>query len=121
MWPVVLRIIVGALLVVHGVAHVEITKAWGSREASTSWLVGDADTLGMVLSTVALAVFALSGLAVFVGLGIWRPLAVAAACISLVTIALFWDRKMALGVAVNVAIVVALVWARWPGRELVGS
>jgi len=74
MWPVVLRIIVGALLVVHGVAHVEITKAWGSGEASTSWLVGDADTLGTVLSTVALAGFALSGLAVFVGLGIWRPL-----------------------------------------------
>jgi len=121
MWPVVLHMIVGALLVVHGVAHVEMIKVWGSRESSTSWLLGEADTLGTVLSTVALAGFVLSGLAVFIGLGIWRLLAVAAACLSLVTIALFWDRKMVLGVAVNLAIVVSLVWANWPGRDLMGS
>lgn len=121
MWPVVLRILVGALLVVHGIAHVEITSVWGSRDSSTSWLFGDADTLGTVLSTVALGGFVLSGLAVFIGLGVWRPLAVVAACFSLVTIALFWDRKLILGVAVNVAIVVALVWAKWPGADLVGS
>jgi len=121
MWHVLLRIAIGALLIVHGVAHVEITRVWGERESATSWLFGDADTLGTVLSMVALAGFVLGGLALLAGLGVWRPLVVAAASVSLVTIALFWDRKMALGVAVNVAILVAVLWAKWPGRGLVGS
>jgi hypothetical protein len=115
------RIVIGALLVIHGVAHVEITRVWGARESATSSLIGEADRLGTVLSTVALVGFVLSGLALFVGFGVWRPLAVSAACVSLVTIALFWDWKLAFGVVVNAAILVALLWARWPGRELVGS
>jgi hypothetical protein len=78
-------------------------------------------SLGTVLSTVALASFALAGLTLFAGFGVWRPLAVAAACVSLVTIALFWDWKMALGVVVDMAILLALLWAKWPGRGLVGS
>jgi len=36
----------------------------GSRESSTPWLLGEADTLGTVLSTVALAGFVLSAVAV---------------------------------------------------------
>lgn len=115
------RIVIGALLVVHGVAHVEIPRVWGARESATSWLVGEADTLGTVLATVALAGFVLAGLAVFIGIGVWRPLAIAAACVSLVTIALFWNWKTALGVIVNVGILLALLWANWPGRGLVGS
>lgn len=118
---VLLRIVIGVLLVIHGVAHVEITRVWGARESATSWLAGEADRLGTVLSTIALAGFVLAGLAVFAGFSVWRPLAVGAACVSLVTIALFWDWKMALGAAVNVAILVALLWARWPGRDLLGS
>lgn len=121
MWHVLLRIVIGALLVIHGIAHVQITQVWGERDSSSSWLVGEADTLGTVLSTVALAGFVLAGLAVFVGVGVWRPLAVAGAFVSLFTIALFWDWKMALGVAVNIGILLALLWAKWPGRELVGS
>jgi hypothetical protein len=122
MWAhVLLRIVIGASLVIHGVAHVEITRVWGARESATSWLIGKADGLGNVMSMVALAGFVLAGLALLAGFGVWRPLAVAAACVSLVTIVLFWDRKMALGVAVDVAIVIAVVWAKWPGHDLVGS
>jgi len=121
MGHVLLRIVIGVLLVIHGVAHVELTHLWGARESATSWLVGEADTLGTVLSAVALAGFVLAGLTLFAGVGVWRPPAVAAACVSLVTIALFWDWKMALGVGVDLAILLALLWAKWPGRGLVGS
>jgi hypothetical protein len=118
---VLVRIAIGLLLVVHGIAHVQIARLWGERETASSWLAGDADSLGTVLSAVALASFVLAGLAAFAGFGIWRALAVAGACVSLVTIALFWDRKMALGVAVDVGILIALLWAKWPGRGLAGS
>lgn len=121
MWHVVLRIAIGVLLIIHGVAHVEITRVWGERESATSWLLGEANTFGTVLSMVALAGFVLGGLGVLIGLDVWRPLVVAAACVSLLTIGLFWDWKMVLGVAVNIAILVALLWAKWPGRDLVGS
>jgi hypothetical protein len=121
MWQVLLRIAIGVLLIIHGVAHVEITRVWGARESATSWLIGEADRLGTVLSTVALVGFALSGLALFVGFGAWRPLAVGAACVSLVTMSLFWDWKLAFGVVVNLAVLVALLWARWRGHDLVVS
>lgn len=116
-----LRIAIGVFFVVHGIAHVQMTRVWGERDSGRSWLVGEADRLGTVLSTVALAAFVLAGLMVFAGLDVWRPLSVAGACLSLVTIALFWDWKMALGVAVNLGILLALIWAKWPGRDLVGS
>jgi len=55
---------------------------------------------------------ALAGLAVFAGLGAWRPLGIAAAAVSLVTTSLFWDPKMAIGTAVDLGVLVALVWTR---------
>ncbi len=100
-------------MIIHGVAHVDITRAWGSRDSASSWLLGDAGGLGTALATIALIGFVLAGLAVFAGLGVWRPLAIAAACASLVTIVLFWDSKMVLGVAIDLAILAALVWASW--------
>jgi hypothetical protein len=115
---VLIRIVIGVLLVIHGVAHLEITRAWGARDSSTSWLVGTSDGLGTVLSTVALIGLALAGLALVGGLGLWRPLAVAAACVSLATIGLYWDPKMALGVVVDLGLVLVLLWSRSPGHEL---
>jgi hypothetical protein len=115
---VLIRIVIGILLVIHGVAHLEITRVWGARESSSSWLFGTSDRLGRVLSTVALIGFALAGLVLFGGLGLWRPLAIAAACVSLVTIGLFWDPKMALGVAIDLGLVFVLLSERSPGHEL---
>jgi hypothetical protein len=98
----------------------DIIRAWGSRSSATSWLLGEAGTLGTVLSMLALAGFVLAGLALFAGLDAWRPLAVAAACASLVTIALFWDVQMVLGVAVNAGVLIALLWAQWPEQTTLG-
>ena len=65
--------------------------------------------------------FILAGIAVFIGLRLWRALAVASAVISLVTMALFWQTAMGIGAIVDVGILVALVWARWPQPKLVGA
>jgi hypothetical protein len=118
--PVLLRIVLGVLLIIHGVAHVDLVRVWGSRRSASSWLLGQAATLGTVVSMVALAGFVLAGLALVAGFGAWRPLAIAAACVSLVTIALFWDAHMVLGVAVNVGILVALLWLEWPEQTTLG-
>jgi hypothetical protein len=109
------------LLIIHGFAHWEITTAWGSKESASSWLLGQAGALGTVLWAVTLVGFILAGLAVFIGLGIWRPLAIASAVISLVTMALFWHFSMIIGAVVDVGILVALLWAKWPQPNLVGS
>jgi len=74
-----------------------------------------------VLSILALGGVVLAGLALLIGFGAWRRVAATAACVSLVTIALFWGWKMMVGVAVDVGILVALLRAAWPGRDLVGS
>ena len=121
MWHILLRIIVGFLLIIHGFAHWEITTAWGSKESATSWLLGQAGAFGTALWAVTLVGFTFAGLAVFIGLGIWRPLAIAAAIISLVTMALFWHFSMIIGAVVDVGVLIALLWAKWPQPNLVGS
>jgi hypothetical protein len=121
MLRILTRIVIGLLLVVHGFAHWEITTAWGSKEVASSWLLGQAGTLGTVLWAIGLGGFILAGIAVFIGLRMWRALAIASAVISLVTMVLFWETTMGIGAIVDVGIVVALVWAKWPQPKLVGS
>ena len=121
MWHILMRIIIGVLLIVHGFAHWEITSAWGSKESATSWILGQAGAFGTVLWALALAGFILAGIAVFIGFRLWRPLAIVSAVISLVTMALFWHFSMIIGAVVDVGILVALLWAKWPQPNLVGS
>jgi hypothetical protein len=121
MWSIFVRIIIGFLLIIHGFAHWQITTVWGSREPAQSWLLGESGTLGTVLWAVALTGFILAGIAIFIGLGLWRTLAVAAALVSLLTMVLFWDFRMAIGAIVDLGINVALLWLRWPTHELIGS
>jgi hypothetical protein len=83
--------------------------------------LGESVALVTVLWALALIGFILSGIAVFIGLVLWRPLGVAAALISLLTMVLFWDLRMAIGAILDVGILVALLWLRWPTREIVGS
>ncbi len=71
-----------------------------------------------VLATVG---FVLAGLVELIGLGAWRVLAVASALDSLLLLILYWHRLLEVGVLLNVAILVALLWAGWPPVELVGS
>jgi uncharacterized membrane protein YphA (DoxX/SURF4 family) len=125
---IVIRIVIGFLLVIHGFAHWNITTAWGSRQAEESWLLSNRGvspealhSLGNVLWIVALLAFIAAGVVLFVGAPWWRILAVASSIISLLTIGLFWQPNMVIGAAVDVGILLALLWVHWPTTELVGA
>jgi len=137
----VIRLVVGGALLLHGLGHGGALGAllWirfrpgsnsGDWLAARSWLVPSlpADTATTVASTfwvVSLIGFALAALS-FWGLLVpgdaWRPLAVGSAVVSLAGIVLFFgtwpmfNTLAALGV--NIAVLIAVVWLRWPPQTL---
>jgi hypothetical protein len=124
---IVIRIVIGFLLVIHGFAHWHITTAWDAQPAAVSWLLRNVGldqasihTIGNVLWVVTLLAFIATGIFLFSGLSWWRPLAILSSLLSLLTIALFWQPNMVLGVLVDGGILIALFWIHWPTTELVG-
>ena len=120
-----LKIGLGLLLIIHGIAHYQIYLGWGARSSAESWLLPNVDSatilsVGTTLSTAALIAFFATGVIVFFGLGWWRAVAVIAAVLSLAVIGLFWQPNMILGVAIDVGILVAILWARWPTPQFLG-
>jgi hypothetical protein len=124
---IVIRLVIGFLLVIHGFAHWNITTAWGSQPAEVSWLLSNRGlspaalhSLGNALWVVALLAFIAAGAVLFAGWPWWRMLAIASSVISLLVIGLFWQPNMVFGAAVDIGILVALLWVHWPTAELVG-
>jgi hypothetical protein len=132
---VLLRLVTGAFLILHGLTHLGAAVAprpGATREelwaffTSESWLLRGLGPQAMRSVGIALFVFAtvgfdLAGLAELLGLGVWRVLAVISALDSLLLLVLFWHPLLAVGVLLNVAILIALLWAKWPPAELMGS
>jgi hypothetical protein len=113
------RIVVGVLLVAHGLVHLlwfapNDDPTWPFR-LDRSWLLPDATRKPAAVVLVALVVvaFALLGLAVWgvPGLAsIWPALAVVGALASLAALVLFFDRQLLWGVAIVVALIVVALW-----------
>jgi hypothetical protein len=130
-----LRLVTGAFLILHGLIHLGAAVAarpGASREGlwafftTDSWLPrGQGPQLtrlvGIALLILATVGFVLAGLLELLGLGAWRVVAAASALDSLLLLILYWHRLLEVVVLLNVAILVALLWARWPPAELVGS
>lgn len=138
-----LRLVVGGVLLVHGVAHAGAIGAllWigaggetgeGSWSAARSWaapgLSGDAAAgVAMTFWAVSLVGFVLTALA-FWGLGLpveaWRPLGLVSAVISTAGIVLFlgtWPAFNTLAaLTVNAAVIVAVL-ADWPSTAALGT
>ena len=76
------------------------------------------------MSLIGFVIAAMSFWGVVVPGGVWRPLAVAAALVSATGIVLFFgtwptfNTLAALGV--NVAVLVAVLWLRWPSEAMLG-
>ena len=139
-----IRLTITGALALHGLGHGGALGAllWiclrpgsntGGWLAARSWLIPSlpadtATTLAGVLWIASLvgfvaAAFAFSG--VVLPSAAWRPLAVAAAIVSLSGIVAFmgtwptFNTLAALGM--NVAVLVALLWAQWPPQAMFGK
>jgi len=109
-----LRIIVGVLLIAHGLVHLlylapdtpfSLEKSWivpeGSRRPVAYALMA-ATILAFVL--VALAVWGVPGLSTA-----WPVVTVVAAALSLVLLVAYWDTQLVFGIAIDLALVAAAV------------
>ena len=135
-----LRLIVAAILFIHGIGHVlgimaslqlSNTESWSSR----SWLL--TDLIGDTASRLISFVLFLAALIGFVGAVLalmgwllphewWRPLSAISAAISLVALGLFWNAFPSLfpnkigAIAVDIAVLVGLLWLEWPTEAAIG-
>lgn len=114
-----MRYLISVLLVVHGLIHaIGFAGAWGFAEvegasaAPTNLVSLEAGSSGVkilgLVWLVALLAFVGAGLLLLSGGPTWRPVALAAAIISMVPIALWWQ-DAPMGAVAN-AVVLAAIW-----------
>ncbi|UCH11542.1 MAG: hypothetical protein JSU61_06535 [Fidelibacterota bacterium] len=128
-----LRIIVGAFLVLHGLVYLlyaghswrlfELADlAWPDDSWAFSRLLGmeALRALATVSCILAALGFVAGGAGVFAGWAGWRPVVVGAAAFSAVIFVLFWDGRLQklpdqgwIGVLISAAILVTVL-LRWP-------
>lgn len=138
-----LKLLIGGVLLVHGLGHGGALGAllWiryrpgsstGDWDPARTWLMPSlpgetATTLASAFWIAALVGFVMAALS-FWGLllpvGVWQSVAVGSAVVSLLGIVLFlgtWPLfNTAAALAVNVAVLVA-VWIRWPPQTVFGG
>ena len=140
MSPTTLRIIIGLALLVHGIGHIMAffpalnitsTDKWHHRSWLLTPLIGDSASrvISIILFGAAFIGFIAAALGLFGWLvphDLWRTLSVYSAVISLVALTLFWNSFVALfpnkigAIAVNIAVLVCLLWLNWPTEADIG-
>ena len=134
-----LRILIGVLLVLHGMIHgilavlpnpnaAKPVAATFFSEWARSWL--QSGLSGRTLQTIAIALAVIAGVGFFAaGLAMfdlvlphdwWRALAIASSVVSLVLCVLFWNVYLIVGPVVAVGIIVALGFVHWPTEAVLG-
>ncbi|HHH75495.1 MAG TPA: hypothetical protein ENL03_00555 [Phycisphaerae bacterium] len=133
-----LRIIIGVFMVLHGLVHLLYSgqswrlfelqpgMVWPDGAWALAKLVGD-ETIRMLASIVMVLAaigFVAGGAGILVRQAWWRPVVLGSAAFSAVIIVLFWDGalqnlhdKGAIGILINLAILVAVLVLRWPNFE----
>lgn len=123
------KFIIGAFLAFHGLIHLGYLTPAPTTDPNypfrlnKSWLITSLSLgepmvrlLGIVFSIIAVVGFVLAGLA---AIGIIVPpqlglsLTVTSAIASLALLILFWHPWLVLGVAIDVLLVVGLLWLNW--------
>ena len=108
---VVIRIVVGVLLLAHGLVHLlYLARDVPEFSLASSWLVPESvrRPVALVLMVTTVAAFVLVALALWgvPGLSrIWPALTIAAASLSLVLLVAFWNSWLILGVAIDIALI----------------
>jgi len=137
-----LKIVLGVFIIAHGLVHAILAAAPNPSDPNAkpgaffttpdrSWLLPQlglsasaVQWIGIILVVASTLGFVLAGLGIFGAAGlstIWRMLAVISSCISLLLLILFWHRWLPIGVLIDIGILVALLWAKWPPVDLIGS
>lgn len=140
MSPTTLRIIIGLVLLVHGIGHVmaflpalniSSTDNWHHRSWVLTPLIGDTASrvISIILFGAAFVGFIAAALGLFgwiVPHELWRTLSVVSAVISLVALGLFWNSFASFfpnkigAIVVNIAVLVCLLWLNWPTEADIG-
>ena len=74
-------------------------------------------TLASTLAGIATIGFVAAGMGLLgflVPVGWWRSLAIGAAVVSLLLVVVFWDRYLVAGLVIDVAVLITLIFTRWP-------
>jgi hypothetical protein len=118
-----LRIVIGFLLIAHGLVHLlYVTDDVSEFSLEGSWLIPDSTSrpVALVLMWSTIVAFALLGLAVWGVPGltsIWPALAIVGSSLSLLLLVAFWSWSLVFGVLINVAIIaIAVVRPEWTDR-----
>ena len=130
-----LRFIIGAFIVLHGLVHflyfgqsrrlfeLQPGMVWPEGSWAFSKLLGDEATrlLASISCVLAAIGFVAGGTGILVRQAWWRPVVVGSAAFSAVILILFWDGEMqklddkgGIGLLINIAILVAVLILRWP-------
>jgi hypothetical protein len=133
-----LTFIIGVFMVLHGLVHslyfgqswrlfeLQPGMIWPDGSWAFSRLLGDDATrlLASIACLLAAIGFAAGGIGILVRQSWWRSMVVGSAAFSAVIFFLFWDGGMqklpdkgAIGLLINIAILVAVLNLRWPGFE----
>jgi len=86
-----------------------------------SWLIGERKALGLTLTLAAGAAFVIAGGGLWAQAEWWRALAVTAAALSLLFFVVFFQPLILFGMALDIAVIVALTWLSWPTKSMVGA
>jgi hypothetical protein len=121
-----IRIVVGVILVAHGLVHLLYLSSEADDPAypftlEQSWLPEAARRpVAYLLLGGTVAAFALLGLAIWGVPGLaaaWAPIAVTAAAVSLALLIAFWDTRLLAGIAIDLALItIALYRPDWTDR-----
>jgi hypothetical protein len=113
--PEVIRVLLGAFIVAHGLlsAFIWVSPANANApfRASNSWLVGDARPVGVVIALVAAAGFVLAGIGIITHQAWWAVTGTGAGAVALLLMTLFFNPWLLAGMAISAGILYAGIHA----------
>jgi hypothetical protein len=109
--PEVIRILLGAFIVAHGLltAFIWVSPPGADApfRATRSWLLGEARPLAVAVALVAAAGFVLAGVGFIADQAWWAGIGMGAGVVALVLMTLFFNPWLLAGIAISAAILYA--------------
>lgn len=107
--------VIGLFLLGHAFVH----AVWRTYGPKTSWLLANASpstltSLSTTLFIISAIGFALAGFALLFHQGWWKAIAIISSVFSLLLFVIFWGRGLIVGTALDIAILISVLWLHWP-------